>query len=205
MSLTKITYSDKQQLNANANINVINKCQASDMNEIKSVVNTNVDLQGDLANLTTDTKTSIVGAINDVNTKQILTSTIGSNVVLSGTSDTNISLISVDSVGTKLTISDGKVLIGSGVSKILVSGNACFTVSANSTNPRFFKIKKNNTETIVARLGSPSNTNGFTLSVPPQLLSVTSGDLISCSIQGVNGDTLRSSATATYLTVEVVG
>lgn len=38
-----ITYTDKVAMNANANIPAINKCQAADMNEIKSVVNTNAD------------------------------------------------------------------------------------------------------------------------------------------------------------------
>lgn len=43
MSVQKITFTDKQQLNANASISAINKCQAVDMNEIKSVVNNNAD------------------------------------------------------------------------------------------------------------------------------------------------------------------
>lgn len=43
MSVQKITFTDKQQLNANAGISAINKCQAVDMNEIKSVVNNNAD------------------------------------------------------------------------------------------------------------------------------------------------------------------
>ena len=43
MSVQKITFTDKQQLNANTSIPAINKCQAADMNEIKSVVNNNAD------------------------------------------------------------------------------------------------------------------------------------------------------------------
>ena len=66
MSIQKITYTDKQQLNANASINAINKVQATDMNEIKSVVNTNADLQGDLSTLVTTDKSSLVNAINEM-------------------------------------------------------------------------------------------------------------------------------------------
>lgn len=66
MSILKITYDNKQQLNANSNINAINKCQASDLNEIKSVVNTNADLEGDLTTLKTTEKSSLVGAINEM-------------------------------------------------------------------------------------------------------------------------------------------
>lgn len=36
-----ITYADKSTMNANASVPAVNKCQASDMNEIKTVVNTN--------------------------------------------------------------------------------------------------------------------------------------------------------------------
>jgi len=43
MSFQKISYTNKQQLNANENIADINKIKADDMNEIKSVVNNNTD------------------------------------------------------------------------------------------------------------------------------------------------------------------
>lgn len=66
MSINKITYTDKQQLNANSSIQDINKVKATDMNEIKSVVNDNADLQGDLSNLETTEQGSIVGAINEL-------------------------------------------------------------------------------------------------------------------------------------------
>ena len=66
MSINKITYTDKQQLNANSSIQDINKVKAADMNEIKSVVNDNADLQGDLTNLETTEQSSIVSAINEV-------------------------------------------------------------------------------------------------------------------------------------------
>lgn len=66
MSINKITYTDKQQLNANSSIQDINKVKATDMNEIKSVVNDNADLQGDLTNLETTEQSSLVGAINEI-------------------------------------------------------------------------------------------------------------------------------------------
>lgn len=66
MSINKITYTDKQQLNTNSSIQDINKVKATDMNEIKTVVNDNADLQGDLTNLETTEQSSIVSAINEV-------------------------------------------------------------------------------------------------------------------------------------------
>lgn len=43
MAVNTITYANKVTLNENADIDAVNKCQASDMNEIKSVVNNNAN------------------------------------------------------------------------------------------------------------------------------------------------------------------
>ena len=69
--MSKITYTDKVALNINQDVADVNKCNATDLNEIKQVVNNNDDLVGILENLTTQDKTSIVNAINEVitNTK----------------------------------------------------------------------------------------------------------------------------------------
>ena len=71
--MAKITYTNKVALNENPEIADINKVKDDDMNEIKSVVNTNDDNVGDLTTLTTTTKTSIVAAINEVNSAVGLT------------------------------------------------------------------------------------------------------------------------------------
>ena len=68
MSINTITFTDKQQLNANPSVADINKVQATDMNEIKSVVNDNANLMGDLTELPTTDKTSIVNSITEINT-----------------------------------------------------------------------------------------------------------------------------------------
>lgn len=69
--MAKITYENKVALNVNSDIADINKVNASDLNEIKNVVNENDDNIGLLSNLNTTDKTSIVNAINEVitNTK----------------------------------------------------------------------------------------------------------------------------------------
>lgn len=65
--MAQITYSNKTFLNKNASIPEANKVTDDNMNEIKSVVNTNDSNVGDLSNLQTTNKTSIVDAINEVN------------------------------------------------------------------------------------------------------------------------------------------
>lgn len=65
MAIAEISYSDKSDINTTATPEV-NKITASNLNEIKSVVNTNANLMGDLSNLTTTEKSSLVEAINEI-------------------------------------------------------------------------------------------------------------------------------------------
>lgn len=74
--MSKITYTDKVALNINQDVADVNKCNATDLNEIKQVVNNNDDdfntlntNVGDITQLQTTNKSSIVGAINEVITK----------------------------------------------------------------------------------------------------------------------------------------
>lgn len=63
--MSKITYTDKVTLNENPNVADVNKVKADDLNEIKNVVNGNDDNVGNLSQLNTTDKSSIVGAINE--------------------------------------------------------------------------------------------------------------------------------------------
>lgn len=64
--MSKIGFADKVALNENASIPDVNKCKASDINEIKQVVNENDDNVGNLADLVTPNKDNLVGAINSI-------------------------------------------------------------------------------------------------------------------------------------------
>lgn len=61
-----ITYTNKTALNTNSGVADINKCNASDLNQIKTVVNANASECGNASALNTSTKTSLVAAINEV-------------------------------------------------------------------------------------------------------------------------------------------
>ena len=63
-----ISYTNKSALNVNSDIADVNKCNAADLNEIKSVVNNNASECGNASDLDTTDKTSLVNAINEVNT-----------------------------------------------------------------------------------------------------------------------------------------
>lgn len=64
--MAKITYEDKEFLNKNENIADKNKVNDTDLNQIKEVVNGNDDSVGNLSNLNTINKDSLVGAINEL-------------------------------------------------------------------------------------------------------------------------------------------
>lgn len=66
--MQSISYTDKTALNQNSSISDVNKCNASDLNQIKTVVNANATECGDASSLNTTSKTSLVSAINEVNT-----------------------------------------------------------------------------------------------------------------------------------------
>lgn len=69
--MAQITYSNKTFLNENASIPETNKVTDDNMNEIKSVVNQNDTNVGNLSNLQTTNKTSIVSAINELKKGEI--------------------------------------------------------------------------------------------------------------------------------------
>lgn len=64
-NMAKINFVNKVAVNENTNIPDVNKCKASDLNEIKEVVNQNDDNVGNPAYLNTTSK-NVVGAINEV-------------------------------------------------------------------------------------------------------------------------------------------
>lgn len=66
--MAKITYENKEFLNKNKNIADKNKVNDTDLNEIKEVVNGNDDKIGDLSDLNTTNKDSLVNSINEINT-----------------------------------------------------------------------------------------------------------------------------------------
>ena len=70
--MAKITYENKVALNENASIPDINKVNASDMNEIKSVVNGNDNNVGHISTLKTTNKTYMFAVITKMLSLQIV-------------------------------------------------------------------------------------------------------------------------------------
>lgn len=85
----KISYTNKVALNENPEVADINKVKAADLNEIKTVVNANDDLRGDLSTLTTTSKTSVVSAINELNSNKATKTDLGTIANLTTTTKTS--------------------------------------------------------------------------------------------------------------------
>lgn len=201
--MAKITYDDKISINENADIPAINKCQASDMNEIKSVVNQNYDeLQ-----------------------KHSITTYLSSDISFPSSSS-NYSMIEVNGsvvTGDKLQIGEKTVnganykgiVVGSGVSKIKINATASFR-NNNQTSPMYFVLYicrlRGETAEFISRMPTLEvPINGLTdgVSISPFDYEVQEGDLFylrmyksiangNCNIVG------NSTERRTYITAEVV-
>jgi hypothetical protein len=83
--MAMITYDNKSTLNPQPSVANANKVSSGDMNEIKSVVNTNYGEVGNIANLNTTDKSSVVNAINELKGGEIYsTSEVKTNKTLNG-------------------------------------------------------------------------------------------------------------------------
>ena len=66
MALKLVTFEDKQNLSTNESIARINKVTDDDINQLKDVANTNANNAGDMEQLNTTDKSSLVNAINEL-------------------------------------------------------------------------------------------------------------------------------------------
>jgi hypothetical protein len=182
--MAKITYTDKVTMNENADVPAINKVQASDMNEIKNVVNQNYD---------------------EFLTKNAATFGITSNQSFTGTSEHQIVLNkTITQAGTELSLSNGSVVIGNGINYIKISGQGiCNTYTTNGLRRIIVRDKNSN---IIARsmayYDQDFNTN---ITISPVIYPVSSGDTITFSMTNAGATTLyNSGAMDTYFTIEAL-
>lgn len=186
-----ITYADKSTMNSNPSVPAINKCQASDMNEIKSVVN--------------DNYTELTNAIND---KNIICVGLSSNTNVSvGSTWTHYSIPinnTIVSIGSKLTLntSNHRVIVGNGVSNVKVSTFAGIRGIVNAIE---FNVRKNGT-TIASTNFAVSNAGTFVpSSITNMVVSVSNGDYFDVTIRSAGTGTAVVAGGTNYgLTIEVI-
>ena len=150
--MSEITYDDKVDLQVATNIANINKVTASDMNEIKNVVNGNAEEVGDITSLTTTDKTSVVNAINELNAPEKWVS-VGATAPTDGTRvwfekgknlfDGQLELGMYDETGAKATNNANY----RNVAPINVQPSTTYTFSINGTSQKYviYLYKKDGT------------------------------------------------------------
>lgn len=153
-------------------------------------------------------KKDVAGDINKLNDKNIITAGLNADISFSSTEDYQLFNIPLTKemykVGNKLNIKNGKILIPTGVSKILVSAQC---TSNGTLNTYGIVIKKNYDEAYQTYTAPPSQTFN-SLSLSPGLIDVVEGDLISLNYYlnnvGHTRSVLSDGGCRTYLTVEVI-
>lgn len=148
----QITYDDKADLIVDTTIDNIFKVTASDMNEIKNVVNGNAEEVGDITSLTTTDKTSVVNAINELNAPEKWVS-VGATAPTDGTRvwfakgknlfDGQLELGMYDETGAKATNNANY----RNVAPINVQPSTTYTFSINGTSQKYviYLYKKDGT------------------------------------------------------------
>lgn len=137
--MAKVTFEDKVTLNENADIPNINKCMASDLNEIKSVVNENDDNKLEKSSVkttktATDTDTYSCNYINDATQKQIISVETGSTFNFTINEYTEINTWKLyNQNGNKFSVENGKVKVGTGISKVKITATLSIDNQAQDT------------------------------------------------------------------------
>lgn len=139
----------------------------------------------------------------DFANKNIITVGISSNVTIAaGTNSINLNQVKAN-IGSKLTLSNGRIVIGSGVKHVLISGQGQMNIQTGNGDAKNFSIAKNGT-VIISNLNTliRSYALNVTRGFGSLLLSVSQGDTISYQVYGGAGDIV--SASENYLTVEAI-
>lgn len=159
--------------------------------------------------LMSNLQTQLTNLQNQVNDKNAITIGLNADTTTTSTSayqNIDISLTKeMAKIGTKLSLSNGKVLIGEGVSHVLVSGK----IQTQGDNSAYgLSIRKNTISGVSDGYESTPGNSWNQLTAPSILIPVVQGDTIKMTIyHNVSGTTKNIKAYngyGTYLTVEAI-
>lgn len=216
--MAQITYADKTAINVDPNVPDVNKCKADDMNEIKSVVNTN-----DGKTLYTDNTTSYTptGDYNPATKQYVDRSNPGATfgwssdialantnkqVVFDTTKNDNIQNNEF-TIGTGANA--GKIIIGANVNCILLSASIYCVAGFNANDSVYFEVHLVRTtppldEIVEAgRKRLPAASAYEMVNSGVVILEVQQGDIIEMYVRNTTGarGTVGADSPGSYLTV----
>lgn len=181
--MARVTFEDKVTLNENADIPNINKCRASDLNEIKSVVNENDDNKLEKSSVkttktATDTDTYSCNYINDATQKQIISVETGSAFNFTINEYTEINTWKLyNQNGNKFSVENGKVKVGTGISKVKIT--ATLSIDNQTQDTIYCYPKLNGVSLSPWCLINLNYTGTLTFST---MCNVKENDIISCAL-----------------------
>lgn len=206
--MSKINYTDKEFLNKNEEIADNRKVNDTDLNEIKQVVNTNDDNIGDLSNLNTTDKSSIVGAINEIKKKNILTAgMVQQRTTINGLSN-QVQLKVEQSVGNEITLSDSVITISNNIKKVKVSAQTNIQMANAGSVYGAIRIKATPGGTVLATSANASTVemyNFLEMNITPKIIDVSTNKQLWLDV-GISkqGDMFNDENGNTFITVEEV-
>lgn len=136
--------------------------------------------------------------------KDILTASLNSNMSVS-TASGLITVSKSVSTGNRLTLSNGKIVIGRGIKKVKVSANMRIYNSSTSTIGVNLNIYKNSTDYVASNRTTLDNNSYDGIAVATSLIEVEENDELSIRYWKSNESamTIMKDYGGTYLTVEV--
>lgn len=140
---------------------------------------------------------------NAINEKNYLVATITNEQSLSSNYILSLNSV-VEKYGDKLTLSNGKIVVGAGVNKIRVSGSI-FVNSPSGTGYVWGVIRKGFNHIGSNITYASSGTSFMSSSIPTNIVSVQEGDTIDLMADSTCGGTARTGRSNTWLYVEVIG
>jgi hypothetical protein len=136
--------------------------------------------------------------------KNVITAGLESDVTLSSVGAYNLTLnATISKTGDKFSLVNGKIVVGEGISHILIGANFFLAVGTTS-GPKNFYITLNGTEVIQILNSNVSSSANLSSSASPVLFPVNSGDVIGVSGYGATGDIVRSTTSRMNITVQAI-
>lgn len=166
----------------------------------------------DLPNTTTPINaTNLNNNFNELNNKSSLSARSGTDGTATSVSGTDaISTTgTILKIGTKFTLSSGIIVVGSGVSKVRISGVAIGNFVNNSTDTAYdvgARFVHNGTgihPTALKSLGA-GTTEEIVIGLTPIILEVNENDTLSLGIYSASGHVTKQAKRGSYIFVEEV-
>lgn len=146
-------------------------------------------------------------------TRDAITARMSTGYVFTSLSEQKMNLTTaVTTMGSKITLSNGKIVIGSGISKIRINAQVRIVLplktGSYSTNYGLNVILKKNSSEILINQDTYDQKKAIqyqrTANISPAIISVSQGDEFELFVRAQKDDIVTAGANETYVTVEAI-